>query len=321
MPLVSVVIPTYNRADLITKTIDSVLSQTFTDYEIIVVDDGSQDETQEILSKYKNDLRVIIQENQGEGEARNTGIRAAKGDYLAFLDSDDLWFPNKLADQMETFAKSPKTLWCYSDAFFFDSLSGKILFLYSSIAEPHQGFIPRQLLLCDFIASPTVVIHRSLLDEVGFFRNALIAADWDMWLRIAAKFPIIRVPEPLAGYRLHANMISNRDPMILYNNYLATIDRAIAYAPEIYGALQDQAIAQTSIRIGRTFANIGQVGKARMMFLKAIKLDPQGWNAYIYWLSCLFPYSCLRLFIYFRKYLLRLNRTDPNNISYYVTNY
>ncbi len=321
MPLVSVIIPTYNRADLISKTVDSVLAQTFSDYEVIVVDDGSQDETQAVLAKYEKHVRVIIQQNQGAGEARNTGIRTAQGEYLAFLDSDDLWFPNKLAEQMELFARSPNTLWCYSDAYFFDGMSGNILFLYSRIASPYQGFIPRQLLLCDFIASPTVVIHRAIFEEVGFFRTAPNTEDWDMWLRIAAKFPIAHLPKPLAGYRVHDAMISNRDPMILYNNYLATIDRAVAFAPEVYGALRDQATAQSIIRIGRTFANIGQADKARLMFLKAIQLDPWARDAYLYWLSCLLPCHCLRFLIRLRKYFLKLNGVESSNIGHYVANY
>ena len=190
MPLVSVVIPTYNRANLISETIDSVISQTFADYEIIVVDDGSQDETQAVLAKYEGSVRLITQKNQGTAEARNAGIRASKGEYLAFLDSDDLWLPNKLAQQMEIFSQSPNTLWCYSDAYFFESLTGKKLFLSSKAEIQFEGYIPKQLILSDFIPSPTPVIHRSVFEEVGLFRPPPNPADHDMWLRIAAKFCI-----------------------------------------------------------------------------------------------------------------------------------
>jgi glycosyltransferase involved in cell wall biosynthesis len=321
MPQVSVIIPTYNRANLISKAIDSVLAQTFTDYEIIVVDDGSNDDTQVVLTKYQDKLRVIAQENKGEGEARNTGIRSAKGDYLAFLDSDDLWFPNKLAEQMEKLKHSPETLWSFCDAYYFNDSNGNILFSFSAIASPFEGFIHRRLLLCDFIPSPTVVIHRSIFSKVGYFSTAPIAADWDMWLRIASKFPIARIPKPLAGYRIHENMISNRDPMIIYNYYLATIDRAIAFAPDIYGPWRDKAIAQTSIRIGRALANIGQVQKARRMFFQAIKLNHCAWDAFIYWLSCLIPYSYLRIFIQLRKYFLKSILTNSGNIAEFIRIY
>ena len=108
MAKVSVIIPTYNRAEYVTHAIDSVLAQTYTDYEIIVVDDGSADNTKDVLLPYMDRIRYIYQENAGLSAARNTGIKAAKGDWIAFLDSDDEWLPGKLAVQMRAVERHPQ---------------------------------------------------------------------------------------------------------------------------------------------------------------------------------------------------------------------
>ncbi|MCK4819314.1 glycosyltransferase family 2 protein, partial [bacterium] len=108
IPNVSVIIPTCNRAEYITQAIDSVLAQTYTDYEIIVVDDGSTDNTKEVMEPYMDRIRYIYQENAGVSAARNTGIKAAKGDWVAFLDSDDEWLPGKLAVQIRAVERHPQ---------------------------------------------------------------------------------------------------------------------------------------------------------------------------------------------------------------------
>ena len=110
-PLVSVVIPTYNRAWVIKEAVDSVLAQDYKDFELIIVDDGSTDNTSDVLASYGEDVRVLFQENRGVSAARNRGVAEASGHFVAFLDSDDLWLPKKLSIQVEFFSKTPDAFW------------------------------------------------------------------------------------------------------------------------------------------------------------------------------------------------------------------
>ncbi len=208
MPRVSVIIPIFNRADLISESIESVFVQTYRDFEIVVVNDGSTDNTLEVLSKYEGDnVRIINQKNQGQGIARNTGIKASKGELIAFLDSDDLWLPAKLARQVELFDADPNLVWCYSDAMCFSDKTNHDLYPFSYRNKPYKGQVARYLLLKCFIPTLTVVVRRSVLNEVGLFCNLPTKEDWDLWLRIAANYPVRRVPEVLARYRMHEGKI------------------------------------------------------------------------------------------------------------------
>ncbi|NEP84931.1 MAG: glycosyltransferase family 2 protein, partial [Okeania sp. SIO3B3] len=140
MPCVSVIIPAYNRADLIGETVDSVLAQTHPDIEIIVIDDGSTDNTADVLATYGSALRVIRQANAGQQAARNAGIRAATGDYIAFLDSDDLWLPHRIEAQLQRFEEVPEAGLVYCDAAVFDDETGQTLHKYNDINPPHEGW-------------------------------------------------------------------------------------------------------------------------------------------------------------------------------------
>jgi len=303
MPRVSVVIPTYNRADLISETIDSVINQTYRNYEIIVVDDGSTDDTPAILGRYGKHIRVIRQENQGEGEARNTGIRAAQGEYVAFLDSDDLWRPAKLEKQMDLLARSPQVAWVYCDAYVFESKTGKIMRLISKGNHPYEGQVAGRLLTCNFIPSPTPMIRRSVFDEMGFFNKSLIGVDWDMWLRIATRYPIRRAPEVLAGYRIHqGSVFADQNRMQLHKGYIDTIENAISFAPEIYEPFRNQALSALCVRTGRVLAGTGQVKMARSMFIEAIKYKWSG-KACAYLVSCMIGQTSLRAIIAWRRRL------------------
>ncbi len=282
MSYVTVVIPAYNRADLICETVDSVLAQTYQDFEIVIVDDGSTDDTTAVLAPYlKHNVRVIYQDNQGEGSARNSGILAAKGEYIAFVDSDDLWMPTKLERQMAIFANRPQLAWVYTDAYAFDSDSKQELYILGEKNPQYEGAIAHQLLLHNFIASPTPIVRRSVFDEVGVFNHNPIAADWDMWLRIAAKYPIGRIAEVLAGYRVHSNAISqNSDPLLAHKYRIDTIERSVTNAPDVYGIMRDQSLAAYHTHTGSALAKKGELREARRMFLQAIRLSPTILPAY-----------------------------------------
>ncbi len=187
-PLVSVIIPTYNRGWILNEAIDSVLAQDFQDFELIVVDDGSTDDTREILDTYGREIIVLRQTNKGVSAARNRGIVQAGGQLVAFLDSDDIWLPRKLSRQVDFFNLHPdaiinqtEEIWIRNDA----RVNPK---------ERHRkasGMIfERSLELC-LVSPSAVMIKKTLFDAVGVFDENLPACeDYDLWLRIGCRFPV-----------------------------------------------------------------------------------------------------------------------------------
>ena len=209
MPTVSVIIPTYNRAAMLSLAIDSVRSQTFHEWELIVVDDGSTDGTAEIVRRAAREdakIRLVQQPNRGLAEARNAGIRVSRGTYLAFLDDDDRWLPEKLELQVRCMERSPKpglsyTLTANSD------MEGRV---YRTVPEV-AGRSYAELLMHNFIPCPSVMVRRDCLERVGFFHKEMNPAeDYDLWLRIAAIASLDVVPYPLAIYRRHGRNMSDK---------------------------------------------------------------------------------------------------------------
>lgn len=194
-PLVSVIIPTYNRDWIVREAIESVLAQNFSDYELIIVDDGSDDRTPDILAAYKKQIRVLRQPNRGVSAARNHGIAEAAGRLIAFLDSDDLWLPGKLSTQVKFFEKN-------SDAMI--SQTQEIWIRNGRRVNPkkrHHKFsgmiFERSLALC-LVSPSAVMIQRSLFDTVGVFDEALPACeDYDLWLRISCRYPVYLIDTEL----------------------------------------------------------------------------------------------------------------------------
>lgn len=200
IPNVSVIIPTYNRAKFVTKAIDSVLAQTYSDYEIIVVDDGSTDNTREVLGPYMDKIIYIYQENAGVSAARNTGIRVASGQWIAFLDSDDIWFPDKLSCQMEYINRVGAKL-CFTNAVVEEPELLQQDDQNKCFAKRWEMFTePFDLMLDDFRRPylPTMVIERSLLDRVGYFdENLTVAEDTRLIYNLVFETPFAYIYTPL----------------------------------------------------------------------------------------------------------------------------
>jgi glycosyltransferase involved in cell wall biosynthesis len=210
VPLVSVVIPTYNYGHFLAEAIQSVLEQTFRDFEIIVVDDGSTDNTREVIEQFGDSVRYIHQNNQGVAVARNNGIKAARGQYIAFLDADDLWLPQKLQLQTALFEECPHVGLVYSTVYLFESKSGAIVGEYP-VSCCRKGKVLRDLYMYPFIPSPTPLIPKDVFNVVGCFDNRFDPKeDSEMWLRIAARYEFAFVPKPLAKYRLHGSIQSKK---------------------------------------------------------------------------------------------------------------
>lgn len=203
-PLVSVIIPTYNRVRVISHAIESALQQTLTDYEIIVVDDGSTDNTREFLSRnFANRVRYIGKpNNEGLASARNTGIEASRGTYIALLDDDDLWLPEKLALQVELAQKNPSLGLVYCGACKVNE-DGELL---EQIKPVKRGDIFDDMLYRNYLLGPASIalIAKDVLQKAGNFdTNLCPCADWDMWIRLARCAEVDFVEDPLVHYVLH----------------------------------------------------------------------------------------------------------------------
>jgi glycosyltransferase involved in cell wall biosynthesis len=194
-PLVSVIIPTYNRGWIVRDAVDSVLGQTYADFEPIVVDDGSTDRTPQILDAYGDRLRVIRQANQGVSAARNRGIGESSGPLIALLDSDDIWLPKKLSVQVDFFKKNPAALICQTEEIWIRN--GLRVNPGKRHRKPSGMIFERSLELC-LVSPSAVMVRRELFEKVGLFDESLPACeDYDLWLRVGCRFPVHLIDKPL----------------------------------------------------------------------------------------------------------------------------
>ncbi len=205
-PLVSIIIPTYNSAVYLAQAIDSALTQTYQNIEIIVVNDGSTDDTESIIAPYRKNPKVhyIVQGNKGLSGARNTGIRAAKGEYIALLDADDIFLPEKIKEQVVYMQHHPSCALCYCDLYHFwdgqPEQKMKMRYTYYSGEE-----VFARLLEGSFIAPVTVLIKKEVFETLGYFDEVMrqYAEDYEFWLRIArAGLRIEFLPKTLALLRM-----------------------------------------------------------------------------------------------------------------------
>ncbi len=203
-PIVSVIIPTYNRAHLLAKTIGSVLNQTYVDFEVIIADDGSTDRTKKMVRSFKDKrLRYVkLEDNSGSSAIpKNIGLEAARGRYIAFLDSDDLWLPKKLEAEVRFLCTHPSIGMVYSGYTYFGDRGGE---KDSKDFAPVSGHALKGLFVENPIISSAVLVRKSCLKSVGPFDEAIRQnGDLDMWLRIAACFQIDHIPTSLTRCRLH----------------------------------------------------------------------------------------------------------------------
>ncbi|NER34465.1 MAG: glycosyltransferase [Oscillatoria sp. SIO1A7] len=208
MPLISVIIPVYNGEKTIRETIESVCNQTLSDWELIVINDGSQDSTLETLSSIQDPrLKVFSYPNAGQAASRNRGLALASGKYISFLDADDLWTADKLELQLKALENNPEAAVAYSWSNCIDE-SGQ--FYRRGIHIALNGDVYANLLLIYFLENGSnALIRRQALDEIGGFDESLPPAeDWDFWLRVGARYPFVAVPVPQILYRVSANSAS-----------------------------------------------------------------------------------------------------------------
>ena len=207
---VSVIIPTYNRKNLLKRALRSVSSQTFVPQEIIVVDDGSSDGTKDwVLERFPN-VRYIYQDNFGVSSARNTGIKEAKGSWIAFLDSDDEWVPNKLEQQKRVINSSQEAWLCHTNEIW---IRNGVRVNQMKKHQKYGGDVFEKCLDICRISPSSVLIKKEVFEMVGLFDESLkVCEDYDLWLRITAVLPVIFLDQPLIiKYGGHADQLSRVD--------------------------------------------------------------------------------------------------------------
>jgi glycosyltransferase involved in cell wall biosynthesis len=208
MPSVSVIIPTFNRSQTLRRAVDSVLRQSFRDFELIIVDDGSQDETITLLSSIRDPrIKVLSQLNHGVSHARNRGIEASRGDLICFLDSDDAWCPNKLARQIDILKDDPRYQVIYTNEIW---IRNGVRVNQKKKHRKYSGWIYSNCLPLCIISPSSVLMHRSIVEqENGFNESFPVCEDYELWLRIASKHPIYFLDELLIyKYGGHSDQLS-----------------------------------------------------------------------------------------------------------------
>lgn len=276
MPQVSVIIPSYNQAQFVASAVESALAQTHPDVEIIVVDDGSTDETRAVLDAYCERIRYIYQENRGLAAARNAGFLASHGDYLLFLDSDDVIHPDKLALHVHFLEAERDFGLSYSAWQQVNEDGTQVL---GEVRPNKQGQLLRELLLRRFFffASATV-IRRQCLDEVGLFDESLRwGEDADMWLRMArAGYAFGYQDRPLLQYRIHgSSMTANVSPLQV-EGWLAVLDKFFAdpELPADIRALEAKAHSVLYYETAGRYYRVGAIKMARQNLARAIHTCP-----------------------------------------------
>jgi glycosyltransferase involved in cell wall biosynthesis len=298
-PTVSVVIPAYNAAPLLAETLDSVLAQTYRDFEVVLVDDGSTDATPDVAARYEDDIRYVRKENGGSASARNRGIREARGAYVALLDADDQWRPRKLERQMALFDEQPALKWSYTDWLLVDARTRQVVYRAGQRSQHPDGDVLRSLVGPLFIPPSTVIVAREVFEEVGVYdESALhrISEDWEFTLRVAARYPVGYVDEPLTRRPRHAEgKTSTMDLEHALESRLAIVEKAVRRSPGRLAEVRDAALANQYTNLGRKHLERDERRRAVRLCARAFRHQPAYPDAWIYGIAALLPRPVLRL--------------------------
>jgi len=285
---VSLIIATFNHARFLDAAIDSALAQTLGAVDVIVVDDGSTDDTPAVLARYAGRVRVLRQPNRGLAAARNAGLAAARGTYVAFLDADDVMAPTKLAAQLEVLERSPTIGWTYCDVLIETvatrtTVTASERFGYG--ARALDGWLFPELIHGNFIPAIAPMIRRTALDAVGGFDERLTALeDWDMWLRLSLLAEARYTPAVLVTYRIRPGGMSEDRARMDKNRFcvLDKINRTRPVALESLGSVGRRLIADTHNWLGKEAYASGDWSEARRRFAASVLTVP--WQREAPWL-------------------------------------
>lgn len=269
-PQISVIIPTYNRANLVGRSIQSVLSQTYRDFEVIIVDDASKDNTEDIIKNfYDKRIRYIRHtENKGGSAARNTGIKLAKGEYIAFLDSDDEWMPEKLEKQMAVIQKTSSDVGVVYTGYYWVGNNIKTYTPPDRITQK-EGNIQEALLKENFITTSAALVKKECFKKLGLFDERFPALqDWELFIRFSKYYCFKCIDEPLAIlYYQSASISSNQNARTIALKLIIEkhLDEFKKY---------NETLATHDVSIGRQSYYNGNKYKGIKYYMKAIKANP-----------------------------------------------
>lgn len=288
-PLVSVIVPAYNRADLIVDTLESVWQQTYRPIELIVVDDGSTDNTRDRVVEWADNhdhlpdfgIRYLRQENKGANAARNLGIQHSGGELVAFIDSDDRWLTDKLEKQVPLFFDDPEVGSVYCGLGWIDLASGNKTSDERRLYQ--EGWLLSKLLVHDITAgTPCYVIKKECFDKVGFFDVSLPARqDWDMWIRLSTEYKIACVHEVLVYAGKHTGERLSSDAKGSIDAHWLIFDKYASLRNQFPLSIRRSAEGALFRRLGRIYFHYGlSKRKALVMYLKAIFAWPFSFDSY-----------------------------------------
>jgi len=277
MPRVSVIVPSYNAAVYLPFAIESVIAQTYPDWEIVIVDDGSADNTRSVVDSFRHRLqdrlRYIHQPNLGLSAARNTGIRAVRGEYIAMLDADDVWLPHRLARAVPVLDGDPETGLVHARVVRID-VQGTVTGQLKVEPEYLSGRIARDIYTrLAHIVCPTVMFRKSCLETAGWFDEAMHATeDRDLWFRIALRYKIAYIDEVLAQYRLSPTSItSNLDRLLKGQLYFAAKHYKSGAASRLDYL---RALGNIHRELGDSLFRRGAVAKSIASYFRAVTYNP-----------------------------------------------
>lgn len=316
VPEVSVIIPTCNRAHLLPSALKSVLQQSVQNIEVIVVDDHSADDTLKVIEEFDDSrIKCVARKEQGGGAvARNTGITAAQGRYIAFLDDDDTWDPDKLSRQLEVFSSAPSVGLVYTGVRHINQQNG--LTIKTSVPS-RRGRLYRLLLADNFIGTTSsVMVRREALEYCGYFDPEFPSCqDWDLYLRISSKFAIDFVSEAMVNFYIHPVRIT-RD-----------LGARIRGRERILNKYQQDLVGNRSLlsrhytALGKLYCHTGSVSQGRSLLFKAVKENPLAVSAYKLLLPALFGETFYRallrckqqvVLLFFKKHRLDAERKSDD---------
>jgi glycosyltransferase involved in cell wall biosynthesis len=273
-PLVTVVIPVYNGSRFLRKAIDSVLNQTYTPIQIVAVDDGSVDDSPDVIGSYGSRVESIRQQNSGVAYARNRGVSAAQGAFIAFLDQDDWWLPDKVRRQVEIFVQNPDVGLVHTEAAHYDHPTGSFVERFNpNRSDLLVGRCYERLLLGNAIFNSSVMIRKSVLDAVGVFDTQIegnTIQDYDLWLRIARRSALAYIQEQLTVYRLHPDQGMWRARHSLVEE-LRLLDRILAADRMPLSCAMRSRMAKLLDEVGVAQLDAREVALARRCFARALR--------------------------------------------------
>jgi len=298
---VSVVVPSYNSAAYLPDAIDSALNQTIAPLEVIVVDDGSTDETAQVLERYQGRIRAVFQENRGPAAARNRGIAEARGGLIAFLDADDVWLPEKLEKQLCCLEEHPQAALVHSQLYYWDTETGEKSTRRHHRRHEYAGRCYHRLFLKPSVLPSTMIVRQECLAEVGGFDERIrraSAEDYDLCLRIARQYEFAFVDEPLILYRRHASNSTKTQILANYEDNLFVVRKLLDDDPRLRRtlgrAVVNDRLFDLLFSIGYLHHEGGRPAEARPYFFQALRHRPSSAHAWLLGLAGLLPATWVR---------------------------